>query len=160
MKKQPDSRRVLQTLESAVTRFNERVEKTLHCWNWKGRLSPKGYGILEVNSTSIQAHRLSWVLAGRKIDITREMDHLCRNRACVNPAHLEQVTAQVNQQRGNSPSGINSRKTHCPQGHPYNEENTLRAGKRQGRKCRTCELARKRAYWARDKALHALKATE
>lgn len=74
----------------------------------------------------------------------RELDHLCRNRACVNPAHLEQVTHRVNLMRGETLARRNAEKTHCPQGHPYSGDNLAiyrhASGKNKGthRICRMC----------------------
>lgn len=70
------------------------------CWQWSGYLAPNGYG----NTTDIrgerQAHRVSYVLLVGLIPSHLELDHLCRNRACINPAHLEPVTRTINARRG------------------------------------------------------------
>jgi hypothetical protein len=71
------------------------------------------------------------------------LDHLCRNRACVNPDHLEPVTIAVNVLRGESPPARNARKTHCPQGHEYTPDNTY-YNQKGWRACATCSKA-----WAR-----------
>ncbi|WP_396021799.1 HNH endonuclease signature motif containing protein [Bacillus cereus group sp. BfR-BA-01522] len=75
------------------------------------------------------------------------IDHLCRNRKCVNPLHLEQVTQRINLLRGEGMSAENVKKTHCPQGHEYTEENTYisKAGSRYCRKCRA--MYSNRSYW-------------
>jgi hypothetical protein len=90
------------------------------CWLWLGCISRKtGYGKLtERTGVSIGAHRLGYEIAKGKIPEGLEIDHLCKVHACVNPDHLEAVTERENQLRGNSVSGVNSRKTHCAKGHP------------------------------------------
>src|SRR5690606_7991791 len=82
------------------------------------------------------------------------LDHLCRTPRCVNPHHLEPVTARENSLRGETVLARNLAKTHCPSGHEYTQENTYRAGPAKktpngSRQCRTCVRERKRAaYWA------------
>jgi hypothetical protein len=82
------------------------------------------------------------------------IDHLCRNRACVNPAHMEVVTNRVNIMRGDTPAARNAARTHCAHGHPFDESNTYhRAGKKgqAGRDCRACIRQRVRDYIQRKK---------
>ena len=164
MNKFSDNALILRTLESTIQRFNESVTRgpTRLCWPWKGGLSTKGYGVLNVHSRPIPAHRIAWILAGRKLDITLELDHLCRNRACVNPAHLEQVTTKINQDRGNGFSGINARKTHCPRGHPYSDQNTntVKSKGRTWRVCKTCQRERGKRAWIKVRAALAVTTTD
>jgi hypothetical protein len=96
-----------------------------------------------------RAHRWLWEQFGGAIPTGLTIDHLCRNRACVNPWHMEVVTNRENILRGETFSGMNKRKTHCVRGHPFDETNTLyvrRAGAPISRRCRTCaaEVMRER----------------
>lgn len=108
------------------------------CWEWAGHLIDHGYGMYRVGPrTKLRAHRIAWTLVNGPIANGLTLDHLCRNRLCVNPAHLEAVTNAENILRGASPTACNALKTHCPHGHEYTEENTLRRrGKRECWQCR------------------------
>lgn len=70
------------------------------CWIWGGALNKSGYGTVRANGRTTLVHRLGWVLSGRVIEDRRVLDHLCRNRSCWNPDHLEPVTSKENTQRG------------------------------------------------------------
>lgn len=108
------------------------------CWNWTGATSKDGYGIMVVAQVTNYMPRYSWELHRGPITDDMEPDHLCRNRACVNPDHLEPVTHRVNVLRGESPTAINARKTHCRRGHEFDSENTYITPSTGGRNCRTC----------------------
>jgi len=113
----------------------------------------KGYGRLKGPDRRLRlAHRVAYEATRGPIPAGLVIDHLCRNPACCNPAHLEAVTTQENTRRANS--GLKDAiKTHCPQGHPYDEANIYR-GRRGERQCKTCTLARgKKGDWAAYKRL-------
>lgn len=85
------------------------------------------------------AHRVVYEAFGGKIAKGLHLDHLCRNRACVNPEHLEPVTARTNILRGTCPAALNVNKSHCKWGHEFNARNTLRRPDHPGwRACRKC----------------------
>lgn len=133
---------------TAVDRFWSRVDKTEGCWLWTGRVSEYGYGHLSVNGQLVGVHRFSYELANGPVPTGLTVDHVCHNqsscaggngcphRRCVNPSHLEVVTQGENVHRGRGGAHW-SAKTHCPQGHPYDDANTV-ATKSGGRRCRTC----------------------
>jgi len=128
--------------------FLKRVTKTSGCWFWLGELNGCGYGRVYMGKRRIAAHRIAYELWVAPIPEGLTIDHLCRVRHCVNPDHLEPVTQKVNTLRGEAPSAINARKTHCQKGHEFTPENTRRLP--DGRRvCRTC----RRAYKAKRRAL-------
>lgn len=124
-------------------RFWPKVLKSNGCWEWIAGKDSKGYGCFWLDCWMQPAHRVSYLLAHGSIPEGMDIDHLCMNRACVNPAHLEAVTHYVNIRR--SPNTIPSRnaaKTHCPHGHEYTEANTQIENGR--RRCATCRRAQGR----------------
>ena len=104
------------------------------CWLWIASCKDNGYGQFNDGVRTWNAHRLVFQLAGGNVDQDQELDHLCRVRRCVNPAHLEPVTRAVNLRRQFEVI------THCPQGHEYSEANTYLW--RGFRHCRACRAAR------------------
>ena len=136
-------------------RFMERFTVGDGCWEWTASRTSAGYGNLRLTDRNVYAHRASYELFVGPIPAGLQIDHLCRNRACVRPDHLEPVTQQENIRRGMGGESSRS-KTHCPQGHPYDEANT-RIGRRgdgtQFRLCRTCERERDRRRYARQKGM-------
>src|SRR5437870_1891634 len=112
--------------QSAAHRLWSKVERTPGCWNWKGAVGQNGYGHFWLNGRYISPHRVAYILEKGQISDNSTIDHLCRNRLCVNPSHLEAVLIRENVLRGEGPSALNSRKTHCPRGHPLEEWNLVR----------------------------------
>jgi hypothetical protein len=94
------------------------------CWVWTAYKLPSGYGRFNRNRQSQYAHRWAYERFVGPIPDGLVIDHLCRNRSCVNPAHLEPVSNRENLVRGVGFVAKHVAKTHCPQGHPYDEENT------------------------------------
>lgn len=119
------------------------------CWTWLKHIMAKGYGQTTVLRKRLLAHRASYMLLVGPIDHRLQLDHLCRNKACVNPSHLEQVTARENLLRGdNNPASINSRKTCCIHGHDLTVENIYYVPGKKDRICRKCRNLNKRiGYW-------------
>ena len=114
------------------------------CWLWTGPINRYGYGVACVSGRRMSAHRAVYEILRGAIPDGLTIDHLCRVTSCVNPWHMEAVPQGVNTLRGNTVSGVNSRKTHCLRGHPFDEQNTRRT--RDGyRSCRACLRGRSRA---------------
>lgn len=134
---------------TAEQRFWAKVNKTESCWLWTGAQDDEGYGLFSIRHYPVRAHRFVYELLVAPIPKGLQLDHVkangCTSKLCVKavadehgPAHLEPVTQRENLLRGDGFTGRNARKTHCPQGHPYDEENTYRdgAGKRSCKVCR------------------------
>ena len=121
------------------------VEQTETCWYWHGVVGTRGYGVIQGQYQGQHrlffVHRYSYMLHIGEIPETLTIDHLCRNKLCVNPLHLEAVTRWENVRRGDTVTGKNVRKTHCMHGHPFDETNTYYtfAGTRI---CKTCARRR------------------
>lgn len=117
------------------------------CWEWTGRLHPKGYAYIGTGGSLRHVHRVAYELWVGPIPDGLQLDHLCRNRCCFNPAHLEPVTREENLRRGIRRCG-NMLKTHCKRGHPFDAENTILVPgpKGVGRRCRICYNATQAAF--------------
>lgn len=116
------------------------VDADTGCWNWLAGKSTDGYGGFYINGERHYTHRLSYMMAKGEIPSGLELDHLCRNRGCCNPDHLEAVTRRVNLLRGAGPIPTNARKTHCSKGHIFDSSNT-RFTSNGCRKCIKCAKA-------------------
>lgn len=117
-------------------------EPNTGCWIWARALNDKGYGRFCYNWTVERAHRVAWKIYRGEIPIGMQIDHLCRNRFCVNPNHLEVVTQQENIRRGEA--GVVTKqkqkaKTHCVRGHAYEGSNLYEWERRGWRQCRKCQ---------------------
>ena len=139
--------------------FWAKVDKTETCWVWTGALSVAGgygqfrLGDRKIGRWSVAAHRVSYAALVGPIPEGLVLDHLCRNRACVNPDHLEAVTQQVNALRGIGPTAVNAVATHCKHGHEFSDENTYWPPHRPGtRSCRTCTRIRNAEFKAAARA--------
>jgi hypothetical protein len=118
------------------------------CWLWIGSTSRGGYGQFNDGTTMVRAHRFGYTALVGDIPQGLDLDHLCRNRWCVNPEHLEPVTRGENLRRGYLARGL---KGACAQGHPFDDDNTFQRAS-GGRGCRTCRNNASRASKARDRA--------
>jgi HNH endonuclease len=120
------------------------------CWVWTGPRT-KGYGRMSVGGKEQYVHRWAYERFVGQLPDGLDVDHLCRNPSCVNFAHLEPVTHQVNCLRGESPCAKYARRDTCAKGHAYTAENTFtRPDKSRG--CRTCDRARSRASYLKRRA--------
>jgi len=110
------------------------------CWEWqKGIFGKNGYGALDVDGRTIGAHRFSYERYVGPIPKGKHIDHLCRNRKCVKPSHLELVEPGENVLRGIGISARNAKKTHCKRGHEFTVENTYVRPHKGGRACKICK---------------------
>lgn len=134
-----------------MQRFGEKVQVNVMngCWEWIPKPHHTGYAVFWFNDKHTLAHRFSYEQFIGRIPDGLHLDHLCRNRKCVNPFHLEPVTNYENTiVRGSSPMAKNARKTHCIHGHEFTSENTIQRNG-GGRKCRRCNNITSNAYQKR-----------
>jgi hypothetical protein len=129
-----------------LERFWQKVEinTSTDCWTWRSQTLQKkgrfgeGYGLFWFNGRTVLAHRYSYQELVGPIPAGLTLDHLCRNRSCVRPSHLEPVTQAENNARRPAFVSFNAAKTHCPHGHEYTSENTYIRPGTAWRMCRTC----------------------
>lgn len=124
------------------TNLNNYTKNEKDCWIWNGAKTPGGYGAVR-----IAAHRIFYTIYKGQIPTKLQLDHLCKERMCVNPSHLEAVTQQINILRGNSISARYAQRTHCKMGHPLDG---IKMNKGQpSRRCLVCHCERQKAYYHR-----------
>lgn len=134
-KKQAERRHDEELLPEEVERFRRKIDRSADgCWNWTGADNGNKYGVVQVAGKNKLAHRVSYRLHVGPVADGLELDHLCRNRSCVNPAHLEPVTHAENNRRAHA-------KEVCLRGH----NDWVVYPSRTTRHCRTCNVERKRA---------------
>jgi hypothetical protein len=130
-------------------KFWQKVVKTLGCWIWTGaKRGRMGHGHCQWRGRMKGAHIVAYELLVGLVPDGLDLDHTCRNPACVNPAHLEPVTHRENViVRGTGPFAQRARQTHCLRGHEFTPENTYIHKSRGVRVCRKCHAARVRAAY-------------
>lgn len=133
--------------ETELSRFQSKVQVDIEtgCHIWTAGRLHSGYGVFSLRGRRLVAHRVAYEHWIGPIPEGMVLHHECRIRPCVNPSHLRPVSTRENLLLGEGVSAVAAKKTHCPQGHPYDEKNTYvnPAGKRQ---CRTCLAARRRQW--------------
>ena len=135
-----------------MARFHSKTKPFGDCLLWTGKLDRYGYGILHFRRATRKAHRVAMWLANRQIPEGHVVNHTCRHRSCVNPAHLNTMTPSQNSQRDSAGAGyVNSQKTHCKFGHLLD-----RKWGRQ-RYCSQCHKAKQQRLKAKWKAEGILK---
>ncbi len=120
-------------------RFWEKVDASGDCWEWTASCQPSGYGQISIgHDGTLLAHRVAWELLVSPIPIGMQLDHLCRNKRCVNPDHLEPVTWQENLRRGAPGAADQLRgRTHCKWGHSLEDAPVRDRGNKRERVCLT-----------------------
>jgi hypothetical protein len=142
---------------SLLKRFLAKRRRMLSgCWEWSG-VKRGGYGQMRIDGCTLTAHRVGYELLVGPVPEGLDLDHLCRNRSCVNPAHLEPVTRSENVRRGLAPARMaevarvsaerRRARTHCKRGHPLSGTN-LYMHSSDRRYCRPCQVIRHRRYRA------------
>lgn len=120
-------------------RFWSKVRETASgCWEWTAGQNGVGYGSYYLDGRQRLAHRLAYAEMVGPIPDGLHIDHICRNRLCVNPDHLDPVTQRVNNLRGVGVYAVNAAKSECANGHPLTGANLMLRGRDGSRRCRAC----------------------
>jgi len=140
--------------QNTIEDFFDKINKTDTCWLWNSYVDKDGYGKFRFNKKDHRAHRFSYILYKGIIPKDLCICHFCDQPACVNPNHLWVGTKKENNQDRalkNRSNNQNKSKTSCPQGHKYDEQNTLTRTKKNGRlerRCRVCnKVNQKKSYY-------------
>lgn len=130
--------------ESDQCRFDSKrqIDMSTGCVGWMGAKIPSGYGTIWFNGRTVKVHRVAYLLAHGNLPAL-PLDHLCRNKGCTNPNHLEPVSVAENTRRaGTAVSAVNATKSQCKRGHILGGDNVTPGNKARGwRICRECQLA-------------------
>ena len=136
---------------SPIERFLSKISITKSgCWEWTGYLDKDGYGTFWSRNVTLGAHRFAFEYYYGAICPDLTINHLCRNRRCVNPEHLEQITNKENVLKGVGLTAINARKTHCMRGHEFTPENTYSYSNQ--RICKICVSQYQKDYRQKKKS--------
>lgn len=136
-------------LELVKARFWSKVDPSIgtrECWEWLGTKTSGGYGNFFMQGKWFTAHRLSYSWCRKEVTEGLTLDHICRNRACVNPLHLRELTLVENVMIGESPPAKNARKTLCQKGHELSGKNLYVNARTGYRSCRRCSADAQMRY--------------
>lgn len=135
-------------------RFLSKIDKKSddECWMWLGTVATGGYGRFQSYKNRYLAHRISYFIHHGHVDKNLLVDHICRNRLCVNPKHLRQVDERTNTLENSAgPAYMNKIKEYCIHGHEYSKENTGFDPKKTRRYCLLCKKESNRLYRLKNK---------
>jgi hypothetical protein len=142
-----------QPISERLEKYTDKIDHPQGCWIWSGTINRGGYGNCYVNKdgyrTTMQASRAWFEHVNGPIPPGLELDHLCRNRVCVNPSHLEPVTGRENTLRSEALTAKYARATHCKNGHPFTGDNLkIRSSSLNHRRCAKCSALNCKRYKA------------